>query len=154
MSDEKRVALVTGGAHRVGGAISTTLAAAGMDVAVHYRSSAGAAEETVAAIAVIGRRAFAVAADVADPAAVDAMVTRVADELGPVAVLVNSASHFARDEFPTDDLSVWRTTMEVVLDGLPGLGRSLFLLHRLLGRSRLHRFGRHRHRRFAGSGFV
>jgi NAD(P)-dependent dehydrogenase (short-subunit alcohol dehydrogenase family) len=109
--------LVTGGAHRVGGAISSALADAGMDVVVHYLSSEAAARATTTEIEARGRRALAVAADVADPDAVHAMVANVADELGPVDLLVNSASYFERDEFPTADLSVWRTTMDVVLDG-------------------------------------
>lgn len=111
------VALVTGGAHRVGGAISLALAAAGMHVAVAYRSSAAAAEEMVEAVRREGSRGLAVETDVADPARVARAVAAVTDELGPVDVLVNSASAFATDTFPADDLTVWRQTMDVVLDG-------------------------------------
>lgn len=88
-----------------------------MDVAVNYRTSADAASETVATIESLGRRAIAAPADVADPEQVATMVARVGNELGPVDVLVNSASSFGRDDFPTTDLSVWRATMDVVLDG-------------------------------------
>ena len=52
---------------------------------------AEAAEAGVAEIAAAGGRAIAVAADVADSAAVEAMVARAGAELGPVTILVNNA---------------------------------------------------------------
>ena len=41
----------------------------------------------------------------------------VARRLGPVDILVNSASTFERDRFPTDDASVWYATLDVLLHG-------------------------------------
>src|SRR5207249_3095428 len=58
---------------------------------VNYAVHADAAEAVVAEIATAGGRAIAVAADVAEPAAVEAMVTRTEAELGPVTILVNNA---------------------------------------------------------------
>ena len=62
-----KVAVVTGGAVRLGRAISLALADAGAAVVVHYSHSAAPADETVAEIASRGGRAAAVAADFADP---------------------------------------------------------------------------------------
>ena len=64
----RKVALVTGGAIRLGRAISLELARTGYDVAVNYHRSAGAARGTVAAIGALGVRAVSIRADVAKPA--------------------------------------------------------------------------------------
>ena len=92
-----RVALVTGGSRGIGRAIALRLAADGHVVAVNYASNAAAAAEVVDAIVSGGGRAIAVGADVGDEAAVAAMFETVADELGPVAVLVNNAG-ITRDD--------------------------------------------------------
>ena len=86
-----RVALVTGAGRGIGRAIALKLAGAGWDVAVNYRTSAAGAEEIASNIIILGRRAIAVQADVADAQAVRAMVADVEDRLGPVSLLVNNA---------------------------------------------------------------
>ena len=88
-----------------------------MNVAINYNRSTGAATETANEVRGLGCRSLTSKADVALPHEVGAMVDQVEAELGPIAVLVNSASAFGRDQFPTTDLSVWRETMDVVLDG-------------------------------------
>lgn len=87
----KRVALVTGGSRGIGRAVAEHLGAEGHRVAVNYHTGAGAAEEVVAAIREAGGEAMAVGADVGDEAAVAAMFAAVAEEFGPVEVLVNNA---------------------------------------------------------------
>lgn len=92
------LALVTGGAQRLGRAIALALAEQGWDVAVHYHRSHAAALETVAAIEALGRRAHAVQQDLT---ALDAPALLAACEAtlgpGPVHCLVNNASLFEYD---------------------------------------------------------
>lgn len=102
MTLEGRVALVTGGNRGIGRAISLALAADGCDVAVNYRRAAEEAEQTVAEIEGLGRRAIAVAAPVDDRDAVLAMVERATDELGPVGILVNNAGIASRGKSVAD----------------------------------------------------
>ena len=86
-----KVALVTGGSRGIGRASALALAAAGVHVAVNYRSREKEARETCAEIEKGGRRAVAVRADVSVSADVGRLVATVEDELGPVAILVNNA---------------------------------------------------------------
>jgi 3-oxoacyl-[acyl-carrier protein] reductase len=84
-------ALVTGASRGIGAAIAKALATEGADVAITYEKSAESAAEVVGAIKAMGRRAVAIQADSADPAAVQASVDRTAAELGGLNVLVNNA---------------------------------------------------------------
>ena len=85
------IALVTGASRGIGAAIARNLADAGYGVAVNYAHSADLAEGIAAEIVAAGGAAVAVAADVSDADQVSAMFATVADELGPVTVLVNNA---------------------------------------------------------------
>jgi pteridine reductase len=89
-----KVALVTGGAVRIGRALALALASRGARVALHYGSSAEAAAETVAAIRERGGDADTFAADLRDLARTEDLVDRVAGRFGPVDILVNSAAAF------------------------------------------------------------
>ena len=91
------VALVTGAGQRLGRAIALALAADGWDIGVHYRESADGAAQTVADITALGRRAVALQASLDDAPQCRQLVGRLADALGPVTGLVNSASRFDFD---------------------------------------------------------
>ncbi len=92
------VALITGGARRIGRAIVLELAAQGWDLAVHYRSSATEAEATAQDARALGARALTVQADLADEAACLALLPTVAAGCGRVDAVVNNASLFEHDD--------------------------------------------------------
>src|SRR5262245_20658361 len=88
-----RVALVTGsGKRRVGWYVADALARRGYRVAVHYRTSAREAEETVAALTGLGVEAAAFQADLADEEAARRLVEAVVARFGRLDVLVNCAA--------------------------------------------------------------
>lgn len=89
-----RVALVTGGSRGIGAGIALRLAKDGADVALTYRQNAERAAIVVKQIEALGRRALAIQADGADPAAVRGAVDRAAADLGRLDILVNNAAVF------------------------------------------------------------
>lgn len=112
-----KVALVTGGAVRVGKAIALALARAGADVAINYHSSADAAVATVAEIAALGRRAVAIRADVGQGAQVQALVDETVGKLGRLDVLVNSASLWRKTPWAELDEPAWDQLVDIALKG-------------------------------------
>ncbi len=94
-----RVALVTGAAKRIGRSVALRLASEGADVVVNYRESKGEAEEVVAQISAMGRRAAAFQADVAKKAEVAAMSAAVEKQFGRLDILVNNAGMFFPAKF-------------------------------------------------------
>ena len=85
-------ALITGGSRGIGAAIAVALAEKGADVAITYAGSADRAAEVVKAIEAKGRKAVAIQADNADPAAIKRSVTKAVDTLGGLDILVNNAA--------------------------------------------------------------
>lgn len=104
-------ALVTGAAKRLGRAMALELAAQGHDVAIHYNGSADAAEATCEDARALGVRAQAFQADLVDEDAVQELMPRVVAALGPVEVLVNSASVFDYDNIETATRGTWDAHM-------------------------------------------
>jgi NAD(P)-dependent dehydrogenase (short-subunit alcohol dehydrogenase family) len=94
-----RVALVTGGAVRVGRVIANVLADAGADVAIGYRRSAAEARRTVRDLGACGVRAIAVGADLRVPTEARRLIGETVRQLGRLDVLVNNAAVFARTPF-------------------------------------------------------
>lgn len=112
-----RVALVTGASRGVGRAIAVALAEQGHRVAVGYRSSEDAAQETLDLIAGAGAEGIAVRGDVGTGAEVDAMFTRVEEAFGPVELLVNNAG-IIRDGLAVTLSDVdWAEVLRTNLDG-------------------------------------
>lgn len=85
-------ALVTGASRGIGAAIALALADKGADVAITYGASADRAQEVVKAIEARGRKAIAVQADSADPAAIRRAVDAAAEALGGLDIVVNNAA--------------------------------------------------------------
>jgi len=97
MAPSSGIALVTGGAQRIGRAIALALAQDGWDIGVHFRGSGAAAESTVAQIQALGRRAHAFACDLASPPGWEALLDACENALGAPQCLVNNASLFEAD---------------------------------------------------------
>ena len=97
-----RVALVSGGGRGIGRAISQTLAAEGVAVAVNYRRDLDAANETVAAIEAAGGKAKAYAASVESWEQDEAMVQAVFADFGHIDILVNNAGIASRGQSVAD----------------------------------------------------
>ncbi len=97
-------ALITGGAKRIGRAIALTLARAGADITITYRTSADEAVETVDAIEQLGRRAFAIECNVRSEVSVKEAVAAAIARHNRLDILVNNAGLF--ETAPLDQLSV------------------------------------------------
>lgn len=114
MGLDGRVALVTGGGRGIGAAIALGLAEDGADVAVNYRKDEASANETVAAIEKLGRKARAYQASVDDPEQSTRMAQAALADFGFVDILVNNAGIASRgqnvaDTEPSEFERVWRT---------------------------------------------
>lgn len=109
------VALVTGGAKRIGEAIVRDLAAAGWAVAIHFGKSRDEAETLAGEIRKGGGRALAVGADLARESEVETLLPRAAAELGPLSLLVNNASVFEMDKVDTATRESWDRHIETNL---------------------------------------
>jgi len=108
-------ALVTGGARRIGRALVLACADAGFDVAIHCRAVDDEAQAAAADVRARGHKATLLASDLRQEAASVALVNTAESELGPVTVLVNSASLFEDDSFDTMSRASWHAHMEVNL---------------------------------------
>jgi NAD(P)-dependent dehydrogenase (short-subunit alcohol dehydrogenase family) len=103
----RRVALVTGGADRIGAAIAERLAADGWSVVVHYRASEKRARATIARIEKAGGRAAPVQADLADRAQRAKTIAAAVRPFGPLTLLVNNASIFEKDSAGDIEETLW-----------------------------------------------
>ncbi|MEX0851745.1 MAG: SDR family oxidoreductase [Bauldia sp.] len=115
MDSPPPVALVTGGARRIGRAIVEDLAANGWAVAIHYNRSRDDAERLAAGITASGGRAALVNGDFAEPECLKRLVHQAADALGPPTLLVNNASIFEPDQVGRLDRELWERQMTVNL---------------------------------------
>lgn len=113
-----KVALVTGGAVRVGKAIGLALAQAGANVAFSYHSSGDEAEQTRREIEALGRRSHAQRADAGSVAQCRALVEGTVAALGRLDVLVNSASLWKRTRFAELNEEDWDRITGILLKGV------------------------------------
>lgn len=115
MELQGRVALVTGGAVRVGRALSLGLAAEGMRVVVHHHSSAAGAGEVVERVRAAGGEAVALRADLSRTDEVLRLAEEAERAFGRVDVLVNNASVFPPERLEDTDPELWERVVGVNL---------------------------------------
>ncbi len=112
-----KTVLITGASRGIGAAAARLFAKNGYTVAVNYRADKTGAEALVAKITADGGDAFAVCADVADCAAVEAMTAQVLERCGQVDVLIHNAG-VAQQALLTDTTpQEWQRMIGVHLDG-------------------------------------
>lgn len=115
MDTKGKVALVTGSAVRVGREIAVALAARGMNIAVHYRSSGGPALETVKRIKALNVEAESFQADLDELRQIRQLIASIRERWGRLDVLVNSAAIFPRTPWDEIDEEVWDQTLRTNL---------------------------------------
>ncbi len=133
MSRSRQVAIVTGGGRGLGRAFALALAGTGAHVVITARSE-GELQETAAVITAQGGAATAIAADVTDRVAVEGLVARIEQQVGPVDLLINNAGVFrALGLIAEVDPDEWWREVEINLRG-PYLYLHAVLPHMLLRR--------------------
>lgn len=140
MQLEGTVALVTGGAKRVGRAIVLELAGGGCDVGIHYHTSRDEAERLAAEVADLGRRAVTIRADLNDPACWAGIVEETVSRLERLDILVNNAAIFpghGSDGVEAFDPDLWERIHRINL--LAPMALSRFAKGHLDPASRFHR---------------
>jgi NAD(P)-dependent dehydrogenase (short-subunit alcohol dehydrogenase family) len=134
-------ALVTGSAKGIGRGIALGLAAAGVDVAIHYRHSADEAEATRAEAEALGVRAVALTADVTDRAAAQRLVEEAHDRLGGLTVLVNNVGSYLYKPFLETTFEEWDSILASNLDATFATCRTAVPLMSAAGGGRIVNFG-------------
>jgi len=107
MQLDNKVALVTGGAVRLGRAMALALAARGVRVAITYYSSADSAQGTLADIRNAGVDGCAIQADLAKPNAAGRVVERVITHFGQLDILINNAAIFETGFWDSTTVDNW-----------------------------------------------
>ena len=117
MEIRDRIALVTGGARRVGKAIALALAHEGAHVAITYHASADEANQTADEINACGVQSLALRCDQSDPAQVAAVFDALKDKWGRLDILVNSAAIMQQKPFLDITPQDWDATLGINLTG-------------------------------------
>ena len=143
-----RTALVTGSAKRLGRQLAMTLARLGADVAVHYRTSEGEAQEVVEAIRASGREAHAFRADLTDATQCQKLVQQVADHFGELNILVNNVGDYMEGNILDVSIADWH----YMLNG--NLNATFYMCHHALPALKRQDYGRIINLGFAGVGQV
>ncbi len=108
-----KIALITGGAKRIGRLIATQLAHEGIDIVVHYRNSKKEAEDICAEIADLGVKSWIFPCDLSSPKACETLIDEAIDSAGKLDILINNASIFSAREFDDFKLEELNSEMSV-----------------------------------------
>lgn len=121
-----KTALVTGGSRGIGSAIVRRLAKDGADVAFSYQASRERAEQLVAEVKALGRRALAIQADQGDAAQVTQLVRSTHDAMGKLDILVNSAGVFVTGAVDAEnaDVAIFDRQLDVNVKGVAAAVRA------------------------------
>lgn len=109
------VALVTGGGRRIGRAIARALGARGARVAIHYRTSRDEARRTADELEAGGGEAWALQADLAEPAEIERLFDELEARAGRLDVLVNSAASFESAALHEIGADAWDAVLAINL---------------------------------------
>lgn len=112
-----RVALVTGGSRGIGRSTALRLARDGADVAISYLSRTKEADQVVAEIKALGRKAISVPCNVARPDDVARLVAQTREELGPIDLLAHCAAISTITDHSGLSYAMWLETIDVNLNG-------------------------------------
>lgn len=114
---ENRVALVTGGSRGIGRATALRLAREGADVSISYASRSKEADEVVAEIRALGRKALSVACNVARPDDVAQLIKQTKEHLGPIDLLAHCGAISNVCDHSELSYERWLETIDVNLNG-------------------------------------
>jgi 3-oxoacyl-[acyl-carrier protein] reductase len=117
MSDETKVAIVTGSALNIGRAIALHLARDGFSIVVTARQAEHDAAETAQLVQEAGGAAVVLMADITDPAQARGLIAAAVENFGRLDVLVNNASVRRQTKFADMTPEEWREIMSATLDG-------------------------------------
>ena len=134
-----KVVLITGG-KRMGVAIATTLAAAGVDVALVYNRSRAEADETVTAVRDLGRQAVSIQADVSSEQDCAQAVEATVAHLGRLDILINMASLYGLKPFDQLSAADWDRQMSVDVRATFLFSRAAALVMKRVGGGRIINF--------------
>jgi 3-oxoacyl-[acyl-carrier protein] reductase len=131
-----QAALVTGGGRGIGRAAALLLARAGADVALTYHTRAADADATAREIQGLGRRAYTLGGDLADPAVAEQVLVTAERQLGSLDIFVANAGIWPADEVSLAAMPVerWRKTIAANLDSVFLTTRAALRLMRPGGR--------------------
>lgn len=117
MKLDNKVALVTGGAIRVGKIISKALAEAGADLVISYWGTEAEARETKAEIEHMGRRCMIYEANMRSIPQLQALIAAVDAEFGRLDILIHNASNFNEGAMSEVTEEIWDSSHEIILKG-------------------------------------
>jgi 3-oxoacyl-[acyl-carrier protein] reductase len=135
------VALVTGSAKGIGRALALTLAGAGYDVAVHYRTSAQEAQAVVQGAREQNVRASAFQADVTRPEEAERLIQDVHRTLGGPDVLINNVGNYHQGPLEALDIATWHAMFDSNLHATFYLCRAAIPLMQAAGGGRIINLG-------------